>query len=195
MSYQPESFLLVRLGWQFFGSLTFKGQWESSTRLRKRTFALFRRTAENFRVHFPRLLWVLRGENGERFGRAHLHFLVGGLPKRSVSVSTCFGMMHFWEHLGGGMARIFTYDARLNGVGYVAECLGDSEGLIYEGSKFSRPDTLTLSASCYRVLRHGQMMTDRAIERYVRTSPGGDMLRAGSSASCSDGPGVGAPTP
>ena len=72
----PELHVINKIHWQFFGTLTFKrdrmverwrlGMW----------FALLRLTAKQFEIPFPKLLWVLRQEKGEQFGRIHFHYLL-----------------------------------------------------------------------------------------------------------------------
>ncbi len=61
-----DVYVLSKLRWQFFGSLTFR-----SERLPERVrtsmfFALIRKAARDFRVYFPTLPWCLRLERGAR---------------------------------------------------------------------------------------------------------------------------------
>jgi len=110
---KPEVFHLGRIGWQFFGTLTFKQE-----RLPERVrlsmwFALARVTAGRSRVHFHRLLWVLRQEHGELLGRRHFHYLIGGLPPGTAHPGECFAQMATWEKLGGGIARVYVFDQSL----------------------------------------------------------------------------------
>jgi len=144
----PDAYNLARIDWQFFGTLTF-----ASARIPEKTrlsmwFALARKQAKNFRLHFPALLWCLRQEEGESTGRRHFHYLLGGLPEKAVSMATCFAQMADWEKLGGGMARVRLFDPALSGVGYVTKCLGMSGADAYESSKFdARSSGLMLSKS------------------------------------------------
>ena len=156
---KPEIFHLARIGWQFFGTLTFKQE-----RLPERVrlamwFAFARITAGKSQVHFRRLLWVLRQERGERFGRRHFHYLIGGLPPGTVHPGECFAQMATWEKVGGGMARVYVFDQSLNGLDYIAKCL--DAGLAYETGKFGSGDSdLTLSHSTLAFLR-GCVRRDR----------------------------------
>ena len=160
----PDVYILSQVRWQFFGTLTFK-----SERLPERVrlamyFALMRRIASKFRVHFRRLPWCLRQERGELFGRRHFHYLLTGLPRMNVTQTTCFYMMATWERLGGGMARVRRFDHRLSGVDYVAGCLNGStlgeDG--YESAKFGdRSSELMLSDGLQRILRSITMRTER----------------------------------
>jgi len=115
----PELFALSRVGWQYFGTLTFARDGVSEKVQVTMFFSLIRTLAKNSGVHFRRLLWCLRRENGEALGRLHFHFVIGGLPARYVSQVTCFSLMNKWESLGGGMARVREYDTALDGVGYI----------------------------------------------------------------------------
>lgn len=134
-----DVYVLSKLRWQFFGSLTFRTE-----RLPQRVrismfFALMRKAAKDFRVYFPGLPWCLRIERGEISGRLHNHFLLTGLPESAVCVATCFAMMRTWtKKLHGGHAQIRIFDPRLSGVDYVAKCLGyQLDGAdLYESAKF-----------------------------------------------------------
>lgn len=162
----PDIYILTQVRWQLFGTLTFK-----SERLPERVrlsmyFALMRRVASEFGVYFPRLPWCLRQERGEQFGRRHFHFLLTGLPKQAVTITTCFYIMAQWERMGGGMARVRVFDPRLNGVGYITECLGyaPDAGDVYESAKFgSRHCELMLSDAVWKILRSIRMRTERRL--------------------------------
>jgi hypothetical protein len=172
----PEIHILSKIDWQFFGTLTFK-----SERLPERVrlalyFALLRRVAAEFRVHFPRLLWCLRQEQGEQFGRRHFHYLLAGLPASGVSKTTCFFQMSIWEKLGGGMARVSEFDPRLNGEAYILKCLGCADpGDFYESAKFGGHCQLMLLDSVYRVARTSRWMGERRLahrQKATESTPG-----------------------
>lgn len=134
----PDIYVLMRIRWQFFGTLTFKSE-KLPERVRVGMFyALLRQVAKDFGLYFPALPWCLRKERGEISGRLHCHFLLAGLPEHAVSQKTCFAMMAYWEKKRGGIPRIRIFDPHLNGVDYVAKCLG--QGLdgadSYESAKF-----------------------------------------------------------
>jgi hypothetical protein len=136
----PEIHVLNRFDWQFFGTLTFKNE-----RLPERVrislyYALLREFCAEFGMKFPHLLWCLRQEKGEMFGRRHFHFLVAGAREALLNLSTCFWLMDKWEKLGGGMARIHVFDSRLNAGSYILKRSGFDESIggdAYESAKFS----------------------------------------------------------
>ena len=151
----PDIHELRLIDWQFFGTLTFK-----SERLPERVrlsvyFAMMRKVAKQFRVFFPHLLWCLRLEKGEGTGRAHFHYLLAGLPRQAVTITSCFIQMNAWEQAGGGMARVHRFDPRLNGAGYLLKCLGESldGGDLYESAKFGGS--------------HCQLMLSNAAEKVI----------------------------
>jgi len=140
----PELYSLVRIRWQYFGSLTFK-QVHLSGKVRQGMFLTYiRKLANKFGVHFNRVLWVSRLESGSKFGRLHYHYLIGGLSPNSVNVSQCFRQAATWESIGGGMARVYVFDQTLNGLDYIAKNL--DAGLVHETGKFG-VDTASLTLS------------------------------------------------
>ena len=162
----PDVFVLTRVHWQFFGTLTFKKELMPERHRIGMYFATLRTVARKLRVFFPDLPWCLRQENGEQFGRRHLHFLLTGLPRNNVNPSTCFFIMHSWEEHGGGMARVRVFDDTLNGVGYVSKCLGTvPDGRdVYESAKFAHgPSQLMLSSGLQRMLRGLDHVTERRL--------------------------------
>jgi len=152
----PEIFTLSQLDWQFFVTLTFKKE-EMSDALRSRMFfALVRKQAKHFGVHFKQTIWCLRSERGEATGRKHLHALIAGYPRHALTTATCFSWMRIWEKLGGGMARVTLYSPRLDGVDYVLKG-GEAEylragGDFYETRKFGDHCDVMLSESVFRVV-------------------------------------------
>jgi len=160
-----DVYVLSKLHWQFFGSLTFRTE-----RLPQRVrismfFALMRKAAKDFRVYFPGLPWCLRIERGDIGGRLHNHFLLTGLPDNAVSVATCFAMMRTWSNtLRGGHAQIRIFDPRLSGVDYVAKCLGyQLDGAdVYESAKFGMDGReLMYSRAVWDEAKHFRRRADR----------------------------------
>jgi hypothetical protein len=143
----PEVHILTKQSWQLFGTFTFKEEEMSTARRFNMFFAWLRQAAKQFRVYFPGLPWCLRMEDGEMAGRRHFHFLLAGFPAHSIRKTARFWMMHKWEELGGGMARIRKFDPSLTGVDYVTKCLsGPDGGDLYELDKFGlKSCELTLS--------------------------------------------------
>lgn len=133
----PEMFILQRQAWQMFGTLTFKEEVMSNARRLCMVFAWLRQSAKKFRLFFPHLPWCLRMENGEMTGRRHFHFLLAGMPAAAIHKTTFFWLMHKWEKLGGGMARIRRFDPSLTGLDYITKCMSRPDGGdLYEFEKF-----------------------------------------------------------
>ncbi len=152
----PEVYALSLIEWQFFASLTFKSERLTDAVRLKMFFALMRRQADNFGVHFLKTIWCLRTESGESTGRIHHHALIAGFPEHSLTKATCFSFMKIWEQLGGGMARVSLYSPLLDGVGYVLK--GSDEeyrrtgGDYYETRKFGGRCDVMLSKSVFGVI-------------------------------------------
>ena len=160
----PEAYQLHRIGWQLFGTLTFK-----SERLPQRVrasmwFALLRKIGKRLEVKFPRLLWCLRQEQGEISGRRHFHFLIAGLPQAALCPSLNFEIMSLWQVLGGGWARDAMYRHDLDGVSYMLKGLGYASlaEQNYEMKKFaSQHCDLILSDSFWRTLHRAALDQQR----------------------------------
>lgn len=140
--------------WQIFGSLTFKGAEPSLSVAKRLMFAHLYRVCDATRTPFNRLVWVVRRENGEKFGRLHYHYLIGGMNQPATK-GFCFFLNDLWKKLPRcGFAIQKPFNQRLNGVGYVTKCLSGIDTLggdFYESAKFGSPDTeLTLSNSLLR---------------------------------------------
>lgn len=152
----PEIYALSLIEWQLFASLTFKSAKMADGVRMKMFFALMRKQAENFGVHFKKTIWCLRTEAGEATGRLHFHALIAGFPEHAATTATCFSFMKIWEKLGGGMARVTVYSPSLDGVGYVLKgCEAEyqrSGGDYYETQKFGKRCDVMLSESVFRVL-------------------------------------------
>lgn len=158
----PEIHVLNRIRWQFFGTLNFKSERMSQRRRHHLWFAFLRQSARFHKVPFGKLLWVLREEEGESFGRVHFHFLLAGLERRDANPSNCFRLMARWEQLGGGMARVSRFDPRLNAGSYLLKNLGDFDdsslgGGAYESAKFgSDACRLTIAHSVWKTAKNQQ---------------------------------------
>ena len=158
----PDLWVLCGVRWQFFGTLTFK-QEKLPDRVRKSMLhAILRQLAQKQHLYFPRLAWCRREELGELLGRRHYHFLLTGLRTRSVNISTCFFLMHAWEKMDGGMARVRLYDQGQDGLEYITKCLSGEDA--YETSKFAEGlSTLTLSDGLQRMLQAHPVMGARRL--------------------------------
>jgi hypothetical protein len=166
-----EANLLAQFrSWRVFGTGTFAGcniPGPSAQRRLSHAF-LYRAASDVFCVPFRKLVWCLRYEMGEKLGRGHYHWLIGGRFK--ASISHCFMLNALWDSLPRcGFSRNHVFDQRLNGIAYVAKCLasetqgGSLAGDFYESGKFGTADHVTLSNSFVRsvggrrvgVLRYG----------------------------------------
>jgi hypothetical protein len=152
----PEIYALSLIKWQLFASLTFKSAKLADAVRMKMFFALMRKQAENFGVHFKKTIWCLRTEAGEATGRLHFHALIAGFPQHAATTATCFSFMKIWEKMGGGMARVTIYSLSLDGVGYVLKgCEAEyarAGGDYYEARKFGGNCDVMLSESVFHVL-------------------------------------------
>jgi len=158
--HNPELLSLSRIEWQFFCTFTFKSE-KLAERVRLSIFfAMLRKQASNFGVHFKSLVWALRRETGESTGRLHYHSLIAGLPPSARSVRTCFAFMRLWEQFGGGFAKVTVYNPTLDGVDYVLK-RGDElavslasryAGDYHETQKFGGSCDVMLSESSFKVL-------------------------------------------
>ena len=151
----PEIYALSLIEWQLFATLTFKSEKLSEAVRIKMFFALMRRQADNFGVHFSKTIWCLRTDRGEATARIHHHALIAGFPQHALTRATCFSFMKIWEQLGGGMARVTLYSPLLDGVGYLLKG-GEAEmqragGDYYETRKFGGHCDVMLSKSIFRV--------------------------------------------
>ena len=152
----PEIYAVSLIEWQFFASLTFKSERLTDRVRLKMFFALMRRQAANFGVHFKKTIWCLRTERGESTGRIHYHALIAGFPQHARTPATCFSFMRIWEQLNGGMARVSVYSPLLDGVGYVLKgCEAEYQragGDFYETRKFGGRCDVMLSESVFSVI-------------------------------------------
>ena len=161
----PEIYALSLIEWQLFASLTFKSEKLTDSVRIKMFFALLRRQADHFGVHFPQTIWCLRTERGESTGRIHHHALIAGFPQHAITTATCFSFMRIWEQLGGGMARVTQYSPLLDGVGYVLKgCEAEyrrAGGNYYETKKFGGHCDVMLSESIFSVIEGRRAIGER----------------------------------
>jgi hypothetical protein len=175
----PELLTLSQVGWQVFGTFTFRGVTPPSESIRvKMWFAMLRRASAQLRLYFPSVLWLLRQERGETTYRQHFHALFAGFPERMVNPQTCFLIKHAWEEVGGGKGPVHLFDPRLAGAEYVTKCLGgfsDSTlgGDIYESEKFgSKACELMRSHSLDKCLANGCLVSERRLRTVKKKTVG-----------------------
>ena len=153
--HNPELLSLSIIDWQLFCTFTFK-QNELSERVRlAMLFAVLRTLAHNSGLHFKKLLWVVRTERGEQFGRLHYHALIAGLPSHWKNWATANSLEKLWRKIGGGHPRVSVFNPSLDGVDYILK-RGDElarslsarrGGDNHELCKFGGSCDLTLSES------------------------------------------------
>lgn len=156
-------------GWRIFGSGTWSSPTVPSPGIQTRVvFAFLYETAKLFRVPFGELVWATRHECGEKFGREHYHWLIGG---RSIQprLTHCFQLNSLWDSLPkAGYARHFLYDSNQHGVDYICKNLSSpvlSERRAqdsYEFGKFGWLDTeVILSNSLLRIVGGRRIEAER----------------------------------
>lgn len=172
----PEVFSLSFLRWQLFCTFSLKNERCTESLPVRMYFAWLRKLADNLKVHFKSVLWCLRLEFGEKTGRRHYHALIGGLPEYRIDRLTIFASKNLWEHVGGGMARVYQFNPSLEGVDYV---LGGVEEMkhqhslgasLYEFSKFSGATKVMLSESVILAIqgRRGHYGAERLLPATVQ---------------------------
>jgi hypothetical protein len=153
-----EEFAIRRVRWQLFATLTFRSEKKSQRHRYGLLFAWLRQLANSKEVHFKRLLWAVRAEAGENFGRFHYHVLVGGLPVHEVNPSTCQFFERLWKSvLGVGIADVREWEAGRDAVSYVLKGIEGGTvkgGNAYESGKFAqgRHTEVTLAQSMRQTL-------------------------------------------
>lgn len=124
MSYSvlnADTYYLNKVRWQFFGTLTFKTEIPPEFIRLSMFYKLMRQTAKAQRIHFQRLPWCLKQERGDTLGTLHFHFLLTGLPKRSVTEKTCRQIESKWRSGGGGISKVTLFNPSLSGCDYLAK--------------------------------------------------------------------------
>lgn len=148
------AYSLARIRWDVFGTLTFRSV-PSPKRAYGRAWRLFRQAAKLLQRPYSQLLIALRAEFGEKTGRFHFHFLLGGTETRNA-ITLSHQIEHLWFRLcgQGAISKCRPYDRSRAGVAYVTKCLqaGNWGANRYELNKFNLADTVTLSRSVFRVI-------------------------------------------
>jgi hypothetical protein len=105
----PEGFLLGRIRWDFFLTLTNSskdsGRWRdpSSRRQSERWASWHRLVLKRLRIHPNSFRWIRRWEIG-RGGRQHFHALINFHKTSLVTPTTMYQLKGIWEQLGHGIA-------------------------------------------------------------------------------------------
>jgi hypothetical protein len=161
------AYSLARIRWDVFGTLTFRSV-PSPKKAYGRAWALMRLAAELVQRPYSQLLIALRAEYGEKTGRFHFHFLLGGTQARN-EITLAHQLEHRWFGMfgQGAISKCRPYDRSRAGVAYVTKCLGSKTwgANHYELGKFNLADTVTLSRSVFRVIRSLDRMGTDATAR------------------------------
>jgi hypothetical protein len=100
---------LKLLHWQFFGTVTWAASTLGGVHSRETDlWEFFRNWAIRENTKLALLPIAIRWERGEVGGRPHAHFLIAGLPARSLSENSKWRQQRLWEV--NGIARIRLYD-------------------------------------------------------------------------------------
>ncbi len=141
---------LGRIRWDVFGTLTLKGKVPRPQVARRMAWRHLNEAAKLSGQQYPQLLIALREELGEKTGRFHFHYLLGGTASRNIK-TLCHQLEYSWKGQTGAMAKIRPFDDSQAGVAYITKCLSGAD--VYEMKKFVSADQVTLSSSVYRVVR------------------------------------------
>lgn len=155
----PEQFWYARIPWQLFGTLTFEEDHLPEAERLRRFCRVARRAAKLTRSHFPGVPWVLRQEDGDKFGHRHLHFVMAGLRVVPDVQQLCAKLEECWQRDGGwkqvvrhrhcakprdsgkrksgGRCQIEPYDPRRDGVGYLLKGLNQPAANFPTSAKFT----------------------------------------------------------
>lgn len=150
--------------WQYFCTFTLRGHGTCTPKVGlPGVMLVLRKQASRLGVPFPRLVWCLRLELGERTARPHYHALMAaeGQGARKPTIGNCHRLGRVWfNQYYGGFADVRLYESRLHGEAYVVKCLGygDTSGANgYELKKFGQGMDLILSDSLIRYLSENRM--------------------------------------
>lgn len=126
-----------------------------------------------FRVPFSRLVWATRHETGEKFGREHYHWLIGGVDFKP-SISEMFQLNSLWDSFPkAGFARHYRYDNSQHGIAYITKALSSESGFreaigaqVYEVRKFGfESSEVNLSNALIRLVGGRRMKPVENIRR------------------------------
>jgi len=92
--------MLSKVDWNLFWSATWARQKVPLLLRRKYWFSFVRALADHVGLHYRRVLWLLRTENGEIGGLSHQHALIAGLPHHVCTPWLLSWCHEFWETQG-----------------------------------------------------------------------------------------------
>jgi hypothetical protein len=131
MNVMPEAYRLRMFYWQLFVTLTFHKPPKTRASSLGLVFAWLRDVVRAERIHFRRLMWVLRFEIGLKGGRGHYHLCLAGLPGASLCGELCRSLESVWRAHSKGMAQVALYDPARDGVGYILKLPRFVQGLAF----------------------------------------------------------------
>lgn len=147
-------YVLGRVQWQYFVTLTFLRAGHTRTERLRMILAWLRWTAKLSRTRFEGLKWCIRWERGELFQRMHCHALIAGVPFAYVNTTSLVRQGWAWGKVGGGLPDVRLYNPTLResaGLEYVLSGLSGAD--VYETSKFGASTSeLTVSESIIRLI-------------------------------------------
>lgn len=163
--------MLSLVEWNLFFSATWARESVPLLLRRKYWFSIVRSIAEHCGLHFDRVLWLLRTENGEVGGLSHHHALFAGLPQHVCNLGLCYWIQETWEHQGRlvqrrgtrlrngrteltweflsrdcGSCRVRIYDSSLDALDY------STPGGVEAGVSGNSPEN---GANCYETRKFG----------------------------------------
>jgi len=144
MRLAPEVEAAGRIEWQFFATLTFRGQVPRPAMRLRALQVWLSAVAAASRVPFPRLIWFARDEQGEIGGRHHFHVLIAGMPSSLLTLGACYWLGSMWSK---GFSDVRLWVPALGGVDYTLKGLGEDGANCYEARKFVCSSGLILSES------------------------------------------------
>lgn len=160
MNVLPEAYSLRRFYWQLFATLTFVEPPTTRAASLPQVFAWMRDVARAGRIHFRRLMWILRFEFGPRGDRGHYHLCIAGMPQGLLDRSLCDSLQASWWTRGGGLSEVALYDQGRDGLGYVLKLQSMLQGSPLGPSSSSRINDdcePMLSVSLIEAVRRGRM--------------------------------------
>ena len=146
-----ELFTILRIDWDIFGTLTFRGEGVSPGHAWSKVYPLFHRLAKYVRIPFGDLLTATRLETGRINGRIHLHFLAAGVGSARVR-PLCRKLEKLWSEKVGGTAEIEPFDPVRCGTFY---CTKPAKHPIGSPPTSMDPvDAISFSNAVFRLVAH-----------------------------------------
>jgi len=152
-------YMLHLVTWQFFGTLTWRPSQLGTVRTRTRQVYEFLADWTRFRslLPFHRLPLVVRWETGEIGERPHAHFVVTGLVRKFVTITSCFQANHEWNRRHGfAQVRLVGVSGAGGNARYLTKGnVNLGAGDRYEFRKFGSADRLEVNDAAWRLMLQG----------------------------------------